>query len=246
MLPKFLFIPVPLKWEKALYGPPYVVTETLYHRWVEQHLTPESVLLDIGAGPGNPYYFLDVRGRAKRVIGVDVDPAVLRNPRLDEAHVTDGRTFPLEDATVDLAVSTYVFEHLEDPLDHLREIARVLKPDGRLFFLTVNAHHPAVALYRMLPSRLRHRIETIFSARDPDGRNYPVCLRANSEAVLRRLARQAGFAHVDIRHREQPPHYFRNCLSLWALGVLYERTLGRLPLADPVKSTLYGEFRKAP
>ena len=58
-------------------------------------LTPDSVVLDFGAGrgawndPTTPSIFRevrDLRSKAKAVIGVDVDPVVLENDSLDEVH----------------------------------------------------------------------------------------------------------------------------------------------------------------
>lgn len=50
-----------------------------------------------------------------------------------ELHVYDGSHLPLPDASIDLAVSHEVFEHIADVPAVLREIARVLKPGGRIY-----------------------------------------------------------------------------------------------------------------
>ena len=57
---------------------------------------PEDVVLDLGAGRGRgflddavPYRraLLTHRGRCAKVIGADIDPVVMTNPSLDEAHI---------------------------------------------------------------------------------------------------------------------------------------------------------------
>jgi len=238
------WLAVPRRWERALYGPPYEYAEMVQNRWILRTVTPETVVLDVGAGPPTPYFPLDLRGRAKRVIGADVDPAVLRNWRLDEAHVTDGGRLPLEDESVDLAISTYVLEHVAEPEGHFHEIARVLRPGGSFFFLTVNAWHPTVAAYRLVPRALKDRIVATFGKRDAEGENYPVYFRANTEAAIRRLACASGFGGVEIRHREHPPHYFRGFLPLWIPGVVYEHVVRKCRVLGPVKSALYGRLEK--
>jgi SAM-dependent methyltransferase len=52
---------------------------------------------------------------------------------LVQLHVYDGVHLPLPDASVDLAVSHEVFEHIADVPAVLSELARVLRPDGRIY-----------------------------------------------------------------------------------------------------------------
>src|SRR5262245_32105254 len=51
-----------------------------------------------------------------------------------EFRVADGRVLPFEDASFDHAYSISVLEHIEEPgdVEALRELARVVKPDGRV------------------------------------------------------------------------------------------------------------------
>ena len=57
-----------------------------------------------------------------------------------------GERLPLPDASIDTAVATLVFCTIPDPEAVLGEIARVLKPEGRLLFLdTVRADDPKTA-----------------------------------------------------------------------------------------------------
>jgi SAM-dependent methyltransferase len=50
-----------------------------------------------------------------------------------DLRVYDGLHLPLNDASIDLAVSHEVFEHIADVPAVLGEIARVLRPDGRIY-----------------------------------------------------------------------------------------------------------------
>jgi ubiquinone/menaquinone biosynthesis C-methylase UbiE len=52
-----------------------------------------------------------------------------------------GEELPFADASFDFVLSDNVIDHAEKPLKIIEELARVLKPEGVLYF-TVNVHHP--------------------------------------------------------------------------------------------------------
>lgn len=99
--------------------------------------------LDIGAGTG--LLALAVAPSVAHVTAIDSSPAVcgLLEARARElgignveAVVADARKLPLPDASLDLVVSNYCLHHVTDAdkLVALGEIARVLRPGGRLVF----------------------------------------------------------------------------------------------------------------
>lgn len=114
-------------------------TVAFYTR-IDALLDKSFVVLNVGAGRGANItrdfssYRRKVqtfKGRATRVIGIDVDDAVKENPDLDEAHVFKiGDRYPIEDASVDLIVCDHVLEHVADPEHFAKEVKRVLKPGG--------------------------------------------------------------------------------------------------------------------
>lgn len=98
-------------------------------------------VLEIGAGTGLniPYYPADVDD----LVLTEPEPAMRR--RLAGRLERQGRTasivdapaerLPLPDASVDTVVATLVLCTVADPERALGEIARVLRPDGRLLFI---------------------------------------------------------------------------------------------------------------
>jgi SAM-dependent methyltransferase len=106
-----------------------------------------AMVVDFGAGRGA---FLDdqvrarrdtrlLRGTAGRVVGIDIDEAVLTNPSVDEAYVVKvGEPLPLAGGSADLVVSDFTFEHIADPGWAAGEIGRILRPDGWMCALTPN------------------------------------------------------------------------------------------------------------
>lgn len=108
------------------------------------HLAPQpgETVLDLGSGPG-----LDVLLAARavgpegRVIGVDMTPAMLSRARANAAaagvhHVEfrEGRLeqLPVVDSSVDAVTSNCVINLVPDKTTVFREIARVLRPGGRM------------------------------------------------------------------------------------------------------------------
>lgn len=100
-----------------------------------------GVVLEIGFGSGLnlPYYPPEVRKLYA------LDPATIGR-RLAEERIAAapfpvefvglyGEAVPLPDETVDAAVSTWTLCTISEPVKALREIRRVLKPEGRLHFV---------------------------------------------------------------------------------------------------------------
>ena len=101
-----------------------------------------GVVLEIGIGPGLnlPLY---QPGRVERVVGVDPIEGFLKlgRERVQASPVpvqilhAPAEDIPVADASIDTAVVTYTLCSVQDPVRSLREVRRVLKPQGRVLFL---------------------------------------------------------------------------------------------------------------
>ncbi len=109
-----------------------------------------GVLVDLDE-PGGAWQ--DLRGEGRTVIGIDIEQTGEENPVIDEFRLIgeDGR-WPLDDASVDLAVSDFVLEHVMDPEDFVRELARVLRPGGVFIARTISRHSLLAAAARIVPN----------------------------------------------------------------------------------------------
>ena len=130
-------------------------------------------ILEVGCRAGNlTQYFHE----GHEVVGIDVDRNALKEftKRLSlTGHWVDADSedFPFDDAQFDVVVFSEVMEHLRFPKKALKEIARVLKPDGRLIGSVPNAF------------RLRNRLKFLL------GKPYEVDashLRSYSHTLLRK------------------------------------------------------------
>jgi len=98
-------------------------------------------VLEVGFGSGLnlPYYD---PAQVTKVWGLDPSPELcrmasraVRDAAFDvELVPARGEEIPLEDGLFDTVVITYTLCSIADPARGLREMARVLKPDGRLLF----------------------------------------------------------------------------------------------------------------
>jgi ubiquinone/menaquinone biosynthesis C-methylase UbiE len=111
-----------------------------------------GLVVEIGAGTGlNVAHYSDA---VDELVLTEPEPGMRRKlaRRLDRharvARISDApaERLPLADASVDTVVSTLVLCTVDDPEAALREIARVLRPDGQLLFIEhVRARSPFLA-----------------------------------------------------------------------------------------------------
>lgn len=126
-----------------------VLTFGLVHRW------RRALVRTLGAGPGGRY--VDVcagtgmstravrraAGEEAVVVGVDFTPEMLE--RSDGLRVLgDALRLPFPDGTFDGAISSFALRDIADPVASLGEMARVLRPGGRLGILEIGRPRSAL------------------------------------------------------------------------------------------------------
>jgi len=101
-------------------------------------------LLDVATGPASLLAELAMMARPPRVaVGIDTSPEMLAQaPELPagwELRVADATELPFADSSFDVATATYLLHLLEPDAKRLAiaELARVLRPGGRLGTVTV-------------------------------------------------------------------------------------------------------------
>jgi demethylmenaquinone methyltransferase / 2-methoxy-6-polyprenyl-1,4-benzoquinol methylase len=102
---------------------------------------PGSVVADVATGTAAVAMTIAWR-HGSRVIGIDQNPAMLdvgrrrvRSAGLDgriELRQGEAERLPLEDASVDALVHTYLLRYVDDPAAVLRELARPIRPGGQM------------------------------------------------------------------------------------------------------------------
>jgi len=201
-----------------------------FYTRVNALLNSESIVVDFGCGRGahrdDPVgYRRELRnlsGRAKRVIGIDVDRAAAANSFVDEFQFLESDRWPLENRTVDLILSDCVLEHLPDPSGFFSESRRVLRPGGLLCVRTTNSWSYVGIFSRFIPNRAHAKVLRHVQDRRKEQDVFPALYRCNSMGKIRRELRAHGFDGVVYGH-EAEPSYLSFSRFAFSLGVVHQK-----------------------
>ena len=175
------------------------------------HVEAGHTVLDAGCGPGNLAAAAAARGAS--VIGTDLSDAMVilareRHPKI-EFRQADAEELPFRDMSFDSVVSNLLVPHLPRPEAGIAELARVLRPGGRL----------AVSMWD-LPARSRlvgviwEAITEVGAPTPPGIPRGPATFRYSDDGELIGLLRSAGLDDIDVR-RIEFIHKVPSLDSLW-------------------------------
>jgi SAM-dependent methyltransferase len=164
------------------------------------------------------------------------------NRNIDAAARADLAQLPFADGTFDIAISSHVAEHLAQPERVFGELARVIKPGGRLLILTPNRWHYVTVSSALLP----HRFHLTYNRwRGVDEHDiFPTVYRANTARRLRALYEGAGFEVDSLEQFETEPEYLAFSTPTYALGVGFERLVNRFDRLKHLRVNLLAVGRK--
>jgi len=163
-------------------------------------LGPAATVVDLATGTGD--LCRDLRSAGYRPVGLDLSLGMLRHARTTAPLVQgDALRLPLGDASVDGAVSGFALRNFVDLGAVFDELARVVRPGGRLALLDVAV--PANPVLRAGHAVYFGHVVPRIGAALSDGDAYRYLPRSvaylpPTEDMLARL-RQAGFGAVDRR-----------------------------------------------
>jgi ubiquinone/menaquinone biosynthesis C-methylase UbiE len=147
----------------------------------------DEVVLDVGCGAGHGSNLLSKK--YKKVYGVDISSDAIayakENWEMDNTEFVVGSALaiPFADNTFDAIAAFEVFEHLTDWEQFLRELRRVLKPEGYVYISTpnktlyspnttkpINPHH----VFEMTIPEFEAAVSKYFSLTSMYGQRTPV------------------------------------------------------------------------
>ena len=213
----------------------------LFRSRILKYLTKNSVILDVGAGAGI-VEAMNFKGQVKRICGVDLDPRIVKNEKLDEGVIANADNIPYEDNTFDVVFADNVMEHLFDPEPVFLEIQRVLKPEGLLLFKTPNRSHYMPFIARLTPHRFHQFVNKIRGRNIED--TFSTYYKANSFRQVCQLAKKTGFVSEKIDRIEGRPEYLRMTMITYLFGVIYERIVNSSEVFSRWRILLIAELRK--
>ena len=137
-----------------------------FGEWIVSHyqLLPCEQVLELGCGTGSMWQGVQLP-EACHVTLTDLSSGMLDAARANTTHlnadysVCDAMSLPYPDGCFDVVIANMMLYHVPDISRALREIRRVLKPDGRFFAATFGEHGVTEAVLDMfsLPCTANHR-----------------------------------------------------------------------------------------
>jgi len=180
-----------------------------------------EVVLDLGSGGGFDVFIAAPRvGAGGRVIGVDMTPEMLAKARKNTG-VYEERTglknvefrlgeiehLPVADASVDVVISNCVLNLSPNKEQVWKEIARVLKPGGRVAISDL-------ALLKPLPAEVLEMMEAMVG-----------CISgAVSVSDCQKMAADAGLTNIELTMKSE----YIDAMANWE-DPLYQKVLSALP-----------------
>lgn len=208
---------------------------------VTARVEADMSILDLGAGRGAVRH-MNFRGQVRRVVGLDPDPRVVDNPFLDEGVQGLGDHIPFPDEGFDLVICDNVLEHVEEPAQVLREVARVLRPGGRFIAKTPNRSHYMPLIARLTPTSFHRFVNRLRGRSETD--TFPTQYRINTPRAVQEYAALAGLAVDSIQLIESRPEYLRMTAPTYLLGALYERFVNLSEVFSCFRIVMLIELRK--
>jgi len=231
----------PRELRRLFYPPTFLGMFDRFQEVINGYVPAGSVLLDAGCGRGRTFLYRS-RLPSVRVVGLDMSPYARDNPNVDSQVRGNLDALPFADASFDAVLSTHVAEHLAHPEAAFGEMARVLRPGGRLLLLTPNRRHYVPLLARLLPPGLHVAVNRRRGLGEHDV--FPTFYRANTAADLHRLAAGTGLCLERLVAFETEPEYLAFHPLAYAAGVLYERLVNRYRALAPLRVNLLLVARK--
>ncbi len=213
-----------------------------YINEVVSSISNGSVILDAGCGKEgifSKYRSKNIKFPTK-LIGTDLYKG--DNKLIDEQYVASLTNLPFEDSFFDVVVCEWVMEHVEFPTQALKEIHRVLKPNGKFIFFTPNKNNLLVLLSNIIGNRAKDFLLKLFLGfRDDD--LFPLFLRCNTINDVRTHAASANFKISSIKTFSNPYYFSFNEFAL-LIATLFNKILINFKVLDPLKVYLLATLQK--
>ena len=175
------------------------------------HVQAGDAVLDIAGGTGDmAQAFAKQVGPKGTVVHTDINLAMLRQGRdrlLDEGlmlptTVCDAEALPFPDASFNVVCVSFGLRNMTHKDRALAEMARVLKPGGKLLVLEFSkVAQPLSKVYDWYSFQVLPRLGKMVAGDDASYRYLAESIRMHpDQAALKILMQQNGFAHVDIHN----------------------------------------------
>ena len=196
-------------------------------KMLSSHLKPGMTVLELGCGTGS--FTRELARSGADIVAIDVSPELLEIAKLNcsvpnvRFQIQNAYSLSYSEAVFDSVVGSSVLHHLEIE-EALRDVYRVLKPEGTICFTEPNMLNPQIAIQKNIPW-IKQKLgdspdETAFF-------RWP----------LRRLLERAGYRDIrvdpfDFLHPKTP-------VALIDRMDAFGRFLENVPVISEVAGSLY-------
>jgi len=207
--------------------PKWLDSLNLYRNIIDSYTTSKTKILDVGCGHGD--FLKSVHDKTIHSYGLDPDKdALVKNTFIKNKKVGVVEKLPFESNFFDLVVSAWVLEHLPDPQKAFQEIFRVLKPGGKVVFLTPNVWNYNVWIIRLIPEKFHDFLtKKLYDRQEHD--TYSKYYRINSVKKIAETLESIGFKKSQLILNGDPSYISFNNI-LFRFACLLEKIMDWRPL----------------
>lgn len=221
-------------------NPLWIDSLAIYKSIVNQNINQKTKVLDIGCGHSD--FMGQVFNKTKHTYGIDSDKkAIAKNAIIKNKIVGSVNDMPFADNFFDLIISAWTLEHLDDPREAFKEIYRVLKPKGKIVFLTPNIWNYNIWIIRAIPN-IFHKPIVRYLYNRQDGDTYPKKYKINSIKKIDEVFLSIGFKKSQIILNGDPS-YISFSKYLFKFACLIERLFNKKSL-NFAKVHIIGIYQK--
>src|ERR1700682_836953 len=161
-------------------------------------LASEALAIDVACGPGT--FTRPFAPRVRRAVGVDLTPAMIEKARAEAARAGitnieficgDIYELPFTDGVASIVACGYAFHHMQEPARARSEMARVLRPGGRIAIVDITAAEGA-------GGALHNKIERVRDPSHTSAQTVPQFHSLIHDAGLRLLSEDGGLHWYDF------------------------------------------------
>lgn len=208
---------------------------------------PGERVLDAACGPG--IVVAGLAGRGARAIGVDLTAEMLNEARRGgqgDYVRGDATRLPIRDGAVDVVVSRNALHHLQDPAVAIAEMARIVRPGGRVIIEDMQApsdpeqrgYHETIETLRDMTHVRTMTLEEIGALAEQSGLREPRRMTARFEIEFDEWIDRAD---PPPANRQQARSMVEACVDADLSGLKVWRDAGRLRFER--LSMLFGAVR---
>lgn len=221
-------------------NPTWKESTDIYHDQIGRYVTSKTKLLDIGCG--HSYLLKDIYKRTSHTYGIDPDKhAITRNKLIKDVRQEYVEKMSFKDNFFDVVICAWVLEHLPNPKKAFKEIHRVLKPGGRVIFITPNTLNYNVWIIRLVPESL-HDFFTrkLYGRQDHD--TFSKKYRFNSPKKIDESMKEWGYVKEDLILNGDPSYISFDRIT-FEIACIIEKIQNLKPFRNS-KVHIIGIFKK--